>query len=310
MGRLLTKQRRSGSGDPRREALEILDTAYNVLKTKLDAYRELYEMVREKPAALQYIETVYGSGALRTLKTVAYISTRLTNLWRNLRKHVAYYEADRVKRFSLQCAARLLSYVRRRRKLLEKALEMKRELSELPLDGGPLIVIIGPPNAGKSTLARAIADIKTEVGDYPFTTREPVPGTTDKILPFARVTVVDSPGLLAREKLNPIERRAMAMARMPGSLLIYLLDPDPNSPVERESQLKLLRELALLNPNVVVAVNKIDAWRDHALELGAAAKEKGFEPIYISALRGENIGELIDRLRTLLEKKLSRGAAS
>ena len=46
----------------------------------------------------------------------------------------------------------------------------------IPKDGAGQVVLIGPPNAGKSTLIAALTNAKPEVATYPFSTMIPVPG--------------------------------------------------------------------------------------------------------------------------------------
>ena len=60
-------------------------------------------------------------------------------------------------------------------------------------EGAGQVALVGPANTGKSSLVRLLTKARPEVADYPFTTREPVPG----MMPFENVAVqlVDLPPL-------------------------------------------------------------------------------------------------------------------
>ena len=63
----------------------------------------------------------------------------------------------------------------------------------IPREGAGQVALAGPPNSGKSSLVRALTRATPAVGDYPFTTREPIPG----MMPFEDIyfQLVDLPPL-------------------------------------------------------------------------------------------------------------------
>jgi ribosome-interacting GTPase 1 len=67
-------------------------------------------------------------------------------------------------------------------------------------EGAAQICLIGPPNSGKSSLHAILTGSKTEIGPFPYTTREPLPG----MLPFEDIAfqLVDLPPISA-ERMEP-----------------------------------------------------------------------------------------------------------
>src|SRR6058998_3415069 len=61
-------------------------------------------------------------------------------------------------------------------------------------EGVAQIALVGPPNAGKSSLLQALSSIDIKTGDYAFTTTRPVPSVTR--IGGVLVQLVEIPGLL------------------------------------------------------------------------------------------------------------------
>jgi len=79
---------------------------------------------------------------------------------------------------------KLRAQVKRQISTLRKELEEKRRRRAgrsgpkffLEKEGAAQIIILGPTKVGRSSLMTSVTNAKTEVSDYPYTTREPVPG--------------------------------------------------------------------------------------------------------------------------------------
>jgi GTP-binding protein len=155
--------------------------------------------------------------------------------------------------------------------------------------------IIGLPNAGKSSLLRAISGARPRVADYPFTTREPVLGFVE--VGKRGFVVADIPGLiegahrgagLGLEFLRHVERTRV---------LLHVLDgtcPDAVADLDIVNGELAEYSTVLSERRQVVVVNKVDlaVVEDRRGELGEALRRRGIEPRFVSARERRGTAEL------------------
>jgi small GTP-binding protein len=75
-----------------------------------------------------------------------------------------------------------------------RAKVVHRDSLQVRREGAAQVALVGPPNAGKSSLLQALSDIQIRTGDYAFTTLRPVPALTR--IGGVLVQLVEIPGLI------------------------------------------------------------------------------------------------------------------
>jgi GTP-binding protein len=178
--------------------------------------------------------------------------------------------------------------------------------------------LLGMPNAGKSTLIRALSAARPKVADYPFTTLAPSLGVVRADMNRSFV-LADIPGLIegAAEGAGLGHQFLRHLART--RLLLHLVDIAPvdegTDPVREAKaivqELKNYDETLYRKPRWMV-LNKIDAVPEK--ERAGAAKRllKGLgwkgKSFIISALTGEGCRELAYAVMDHLERESGSGS--
>ena len=172
--------------------------------------------------------------------------------------------------------------------------------------------LLGLPNAGKSTLIRAVSAARPKVADYPFTTLHPQLGVV-AVGPLKSFVMADIPGLIegAAEGAGLGIRFLKHLQRT--RLLLHLVDiapPDPDAdPVAGARE--IVGELKKFSPDLAkkkrwIVLNKIDLLppgerEKRCAEIVRRLRFKG--PVFrISGATGEGTRELCQAVMQHLEK--------
>ena len=228
----------------------------------------------------------------------------VSRLWSSYRSRIlSCYTGAEAKDVAREFVGRALSAVKRSLRGVERVIEALRELRKLPCidPSAPTVIVAGMPQVGKSTLVSALSSAKPEVAPYPFTTKTIIAGHID--LGYARVQIIDTPGILDRplEEMNPIERKAVAALKTLNAVVLFLMDPSPDSYYSFDRQVRTLESVSRFvgGERMLVVFNKVDkVSRDRIDECRKVVEGKGFRvELEISALYGYNLDKLLDLIR-------------
>jgi len=119
---------------------------------------------------------------------------------------------------------RLREWATKRLAQLREELEEKKKKKStgkssffIEKEGAAQVVVIGPPNSGKSALVRALTGAKTAVSEYPYTTQQPAPGMMK--YQDIYIQLVDTPPL---EPGTLLARKTIALTRNADGVLLVL----------------------------------------------------------------------------------------
>ncbi|XP_048354433.1 mitochondrial ribosome-associated GTPase 2 [Sphaerodactylus townsendi] len=162
--------------------------------------------------------------------------------------------------------------------------------------------MVGFPNAGKSSLLRAISNAKPAVAAYPFTTLNPHVGIVH-YEGYEQVAVADIPGIIKGAHQN----RGLGFAFLRHiercRFLLFVLDlsvPEPWTQLQdMKYELEQYEEGLSKRPHIVIG-NKIDLPQSRS-NLPLLKERVQHRVIPLSALTGENLEELFSHLKELYD---------
>ena len=192
----------------------------------------------------------------------------------------------------------------------KKAAGKRDSTFRIDKEGAGQVVLVGPPNVGKSALVAALTNASPEVADFPHTTWKPTPG----MMPVTNIQIqlVDTPPLTreyVESELIDLIRRADVIA------VVVDLNTDPVQ--QLEDTVKILEEYRIaprsfqgryleqrawtFRPFLVLANKCDDGTAEEHFEIFRELLEEEWPALPISAKNGRNLEALKDKVVELLE---------
>jgi ferrous iron transport protein B len=178
-------------------------------------------------------------------------------------------------------------------------------------DGRPLVALIGPPNAGKSTLYNQLTGLRQKVANYPGVTVEKHLGVA-RLPDHSEITLVDLPGvngLSARTQDEQVTRDVLE-GRIPDlpvpDALVLIVDS-----TRLESQLMLVDPVLAMDLPTLLVLNMSDelAARGGSVDDAALAAQLEVEVVRATARSGEGIDRVQDFLMRVASGAVARRRA-
>jgi uncharacterized protein len=182
------------------------------------------------------------------------------------------------------------------------------DVFHIPRSGAGQVVLIGPPNTGKSALVAHTTHAAAKVADYPFTTAVPFPGMAH--WHDVQIELVDTP------PITPDHLPGGMLGTIRNADIVALVVDASADPLEEvEESLKLLADRGLtlhtvphtdLDPSEpgrlcgLIVANKADAAEESTLAVLKELYSGKLEVMPVSAVTGSGLDAWIERLWRLL----------
>ena len=194
------------------------------------------------------------------------------------------------------------------RALKKKGISKRDSAYSIDREGAAQIIVVGPPNSGKSSLVARLTNAKPEVTSFPHSTWKPTPG----MVPYENVQfqLVDTPPLTA-DYIEPL----MGDLIRRGDIVAILIDIH-NGPLKQfDDTFSLLQDLRIFPDGfpvpqdlkkppfikkMLVLVNKLDNQTDEEdYEIFLELWETKLPCLGISTQTGKNLGRFVELIYDL-----------
>jgi hypothetical protein len=181
----------------------------------------------------------------------------------------------------------------------KKAIARKSSPGHIKKEGVGQVVLVGPPNVGKSMILNQMTKATSLIADYPFTTRLPVPGMIE--YENVQIQLVDLPPI-AREYLEPWLPETIKRA----DLILLIIDLGMEDLLEqlemvrdvlRERRIELVGDRGMedegVNKKTLIVANKMDlVGAPENLEILRELYGMSYRIVPIAAVKGINLETL------------------
>lgn len=184
---------------------------------------------------------------------------------------------------------------------VRKQRKLRREVrNAVPLG---TVALVGYTNAGKSTLFNALSRAEVLVSSRMFATLDPTVRAL-RLPSRRRVLASDTVGFIRDLPQGLLTAfRATLEEVQEAALILHVTDvSNPHHRELDEEVAKILRELGVENRPTLRVLNKSDKLapaEKHQISLAASAQD-GNAPVLVSALTGEGVGTLLDRIDRMM----------
>jgi ribosome-interacting GTPase 1 len=177
----------------------------------------------------------------------------------------------------------------------------RREFFRIDKEGAGQVVLVGPPNSGKSSMLKRMTRAVPEVADYPFTTRMPLPGMAQ--WENVQVQLIDMPPIAPETSQSWV----WALLRMSDGLLVVLDAGDDDVLDQTENLFSFMEENNVFIKNdgeqgfkekkAICAANKCDMpGASERIELLKEVIGDKMDIVPCSTATGEGLSLLLSRV--------------